>query len=184
MKQTPHTEKVAAEVMTFINSRRSLMLSTLTPEGEPYASYAPFTCVDGQIYLLLSEIAIHAVNLQNNRVASVLIIEDEDSAEELFARRRVSYMVKSELLETESEAWHTGVRYLTERLGPRIDGLSKLTDFKLFCLTPKRGRYVKGFGKAFALEGMNLSGAGISHLRDGHKRRTPSEPKEVERTPA
>lgn len=179
-----HGEKVAAEVLAFINSRRSLMLSTLTPDGEPYASYAPFTCVDGQIYLLLSEIAIHAVNLQNNRVASVLIIEDEDSAEELFARRRVSYMVQSEMIKTESEAWHTGVGYLADRLGPRIEGLSKLTDFKLFRLTPRRGRYVKGFGKAFALEGMNLSGEGISHLRDGHKRREANDAKEVEHTPA
>ena len=170
---TQKAEKIAGEVQAFIDSRRSLMLSTLTPEGEPYASYAPFTFVDGQIYVLLSEIAIHAVNLQINKVASVLIIEDEDSADELFARRRVSYSVKAELIDTETEAWKHGIKCLSARLGPRVDGLSQLSDFKLFTLSPQRGRYVKGFGRAFALESDSLSGQGITHLRDGHKRRTP-----------
>lgn len=176
MTNSTQAEKIGSEVMEFIAGRRSLMLSTLTAEGEPYASYAPFAFVNGEIYVLISEIAVHALNLQANPIASVLIIEDEDSAKELFARRRINYKVQAQLIETATEDWHEGVRYLSERLGERIDGLSQLSDFKLFRLTPQSGRYIKGFGRAFALEGTGTAGAGVNHLRDGHKKRQVVEP--------
>ena len=55
--------------------------------------------------------------------------------------------------------------------GERIDNLSELADFKLFRLTPTGGRYVKGFGRAYTLEGGTLAGGDIGHLREGHKKR-------------
>ncbi len=171
MTNPTQAEKIGTEVQSFIDSRRSLMLSSLTIEGEPYASYAPFAFKDGEIYVLLSEIAIHALNLQANPTASVLIVEDEDSAKELFARRRVNYKVQAQHIETTSPGWEEGIKILSARLGNRIDNLSQLSDFKLFKLIPQSGRYVKGFGRAFTLEGTGTQGMGVSHLRDGHKRR-------------
>ncbi|QSR37037.1 heme utilization protein HutZ [Marinobacterium iners] len=74
-------------------------------------------------------------------------------------------------IETTSPAWEEGIKILSARLGSRIDNLSQLSDFKLFKLIPQSGRYVKGFGRAFTLEGAGTQGMGVSHLRDGHKRR-------------
>ena len=159
------------EILNFIDSRKSLQLSSITQDGRPLASYAPFAIGDECLYVLLSEIAIHAVNLQSNPLASVLIIEDEDSAGELFARLRVNYSVDAEHIEWEDDRWQQGIDTLATRHGDRMSSLSELKDFKLFKLSPTGGRYVKGFGRAYALSGGSLVGGQIEHLRDGHKKR-------------
>lgn len=160
-------EKLRLEIEAFISSRKSLMLSTIDEHNLPYASYAPFGIGEGCYYILISEIAIHARNLQIHPKASALIIEDEDSANELFARLRVNYQMDATLLEVDSSDWNIGLEALVARHGDRAQGLSKLSDFKMFRLTPTSGRYVKGFGRAYSLTGSST----ISHLRDGHKPR-------------
>ena len=115
--------------------------------------------------------ALHGLNLIAEPRASVLIIEDEDSAAELFARRRVSYQIVAEELPVGAPEWHCGVECLEERHGERARQLSQLADFRLFRLRPTSGRYVKGFGKAYRLSGGRLAQTAIDHLRDGHRPR-------------
>ncbi|GMA84731.1 hypothetical protein [Shewanella glacialipiscicola] len=43
-------EKISQEIMAMVNSRKSLLLSSLTEEDEPYASYAPFA-VEKIVYM-------------------------------------------------------------------------------------------------------------------------------------
>ncbi|XOV82865.1 MAG: HugZ family protein [bacterium] len=172
MKNKTLQTRLNQEVMDFLKGRRSLQLASLNEHGVPYASYAPFAIGEDCLYVLLSEIALHAVNLQVNPLASVLIIEDEDSAVELFARIRVNYTVTAACLSYDSTDWHVGMATLVQRLGKRPQRLAEHTDFKLFKLTPTAGRYVKGFGKAYTLAGAGLADAVVEHLRDGHKSRS------------
>ncbi|MDP3516998.1 MAG: pyridoxamine 5'-phosphate oxidase family protein [Pseudohongiella sp.] len=171
MKNKSMEVRLNDEVLDLIGGRKSLQLATLSPEGHPYASYAPFAIGEECLYVLLSDIALHAVNLRHHPQASVLIIEDEDSATELFARKRVNYSVKAELLEYQSEAWLQGMESLAGRHGERSRNLGEHSDFKMFRLKPERGRYVKGFGRAYDLEGETLAGESLVHLRDGHQQR-------------
>lgn len=171
MKNKAMEVRLSQEVLDFLHSRRSLQLSSLTPEGAPYASYAPFAIGDECLYVLLSEIAVHAVNLTANPQASVLIIEDEDTAGELFARVRVNYTVRADWLQYGSDEFKLGLASLVERHGERPASLSELSDFKLFRLAPLGGRYVKGFGKAYNLAGESLAGEVVTHMRDGHSPR-------------
>jgi putative heme iron utilization protein len=171
MKNQRLESKLQEEVLSFIASRKSLQLSSITKEGKPYASYAPFAIGDECLYVLLSEIAVHAINLQANPEASVLILEDEDSAGELFARIRVNYSMTVDMIDLDDEQWQKGIDILAERHGERIGNLSELNDFKLFKLSPTGGRYVKGFGRAYMLAGGSLAGEEVEHMRDGHKKR-------------
>jgi len=171
MKNTAMQARLGDEVRAFIDSRRSLQLASLGEDGVPFASYAPFARDDDSLYVILSDIAIHGRNLLRDSRASVLVIEDEDTAGELYARVRVSYQVAAEELAVGSEAWERGVDLLEARHGERPRNLSKLADFRLFRLRPKAGRYVKGFGKAYTLEGGTLAVTTINHLREGHRRR-------------
>lgn len=171
MKNERLEQKLKDEIIGFLDSRKSLLISSITENGKPYASYAPFAIGDDCIYVMLSEIAVHATNLQINPVASVLIIEDEDTASELFARKRVNYSMSAECIQLKDERWNGGVQILAERHGERINNLSELQDFKLFKLNPTGGRYVKGFGRAYTLAGGSLAGDQVVHMRDGHKKR-------------
>jgi hypothetical protein len=47
-----------------------------------------------------------------------------------------------------------------------------MSDFKLFKLNPTSGRFVKGFAKAYSLAGNSLAGEEVSHMTDGHKKRS------------
>ena len=171
MNSAVDNSALETEIADFIKSRRSLQLATLGEDGIPYASYAPFAFSDNGFYILISEIAVHAKNLQLNPSASAMIIEDEDSASELFARMRVSYQLEATLIEVDTPAWTKGVETLVERQGKLINHLSQHADFKLFELTPTKGRFVKGFGRAYALKGTGLLDNSIEHLRDGHVKR-------------
>ena len=173
MKNIAMQDRLSEEILAFIDSRKSLMLSSMTEDNEPYASYAPFAMTSDQngFYVLLSTIAVHAKNLISNPKASVLIIEDEDSADELFARIRTNYKVEAEHIEHGTEAFEQGVKTLESRHGERSRNLSELSDFHLFKLTPLGGRYVRGFGRAYMLAGNSLTAESINHLRDGHVKR-------------
>ena len=171
MKNKQMESRLSDEVMQMIEGRKSLQLATLDADGQPYASYAPYGIGEHCLYVLLSDIAIHALNLRNHPRASVLIIEDEDTADELFARKRVNYSVRAQLLDYDSEDWHQAMTALVSRHGERPRNLGEHSDFKMFRLIPQRGRYVKGFGKAYDLEGETLAGESLVHLRDGHKQR-------------
>lgn len=157
MKNQKMAARLGAEVIAFIETRKSLFLSSLCDDNKPYASYAPFAIGDDCLYILLSELAVHGVNLQKNPLASVLIIQDEDTAEQMFARVRVSYRVEAQLIVPASADWPLGIARLAQRHGQRIEQFSELPDFKLFRLLPQGGRFVKGFGKAYQLTGMSLN---------------------------
>ncbi|MFT4768617.1 MAG: putative heme iron utilization protein [Glaciecola sp.] len=171
MKNTALQTRLANEVLGFIKQRKTLQLATLGEDGAPHASYAPFAVANDRLYIVLSDIAVHGLNLLNNPKASILIIEDEDSAEEYFARIRVNYQVSATQLATDSPAGDTALSHLEKRFGERPRRLSELADFRLFSLSPIQGRYVKGFGRAYTLSGGTLGGEEIVHLREGHRPR-------------
>lgn len=171
MKNQKMESRLQDEILSFIEGCQSLMLASQDEIGDPYASYAPFAPGDECLYILISEIAVHAINLRLNPRASVLIVEDESKAETLFARVRVSYKIDAELIEHGSAQWQQGVDILAARHGDRINNLSELSDFRLFKLVPQGGRYVKGFGRAYQIAGNTLSGESLDHMRDGHKKR-------------
>ncbi|MGK0442292.1 MAG: putative heme iron utilization protein [Pseudohongiellaceae bacterium] len=173
MKNKAMETRLTDELRTFIASRRTLLLSTLDENNHPYASYAPYALGENCIYVLLSDIALHGINLKNTPKAGILIIEDEQEAQTIFARVRVNYQVTSTLIPINAGAeYDTAINCLYQKQGERIHNLRKLTDFNVFKLTPIGGRFVKDFGRAYAITGNTLVGESIDHLKDGHKPRS------------
>lgn len=172
MKNKAMELRLSDELENFLHSRMTLHLSSLDQEGHPYASYAPFAIGEDCLYVLLSDIAVHGINLRQNPKAAVLIVEDESEAQTIFARIRVNYQVMASHIPHDSGAdYEAAVECLYQRQGERIHNLSKMTDFNVFKLTPLGGRYVKDFGRAYSIAGNSLVGENLEHLRDGHKPR-------------
>ena len=138
-------------------------------EGKPNVSYAPFVLLDDGYYILISEIARHARNLLQNPDASLMLVEDEDSSKQLFARKRLTFDATAILVTRDEDKWGKAVAQMKERFGDIIDGLSSLEDFKMFRLKPIQGLFVKGFGQAFQVSGDDL--VDFVHLEEGHKKR-------------
>ncbi|WP_454192477.1 HugZ family pyridoxamine 5'-phosphate oxidase [Paenibacillus sp. Marseille-Q7038] len=143
---------------------RSLMLSTVDEEGNPFISYAPFVAHDSKMYIYISRIANHYHHLDKRSQVDVLLIEDEATSSNLFARQRARFPCTAKNVGNEG---HPEVFALFEEKFPaKLVTILRGLDFSLFELTPQIGRYVAGFGLAFDLD---LAGDHIEHVaRDGH----------------
>ncbi|HSM83007.1 MAG TPA: pyridoxamine 5'-phosphate oxidase family protein [Nodosilinea sp.] len=154
----PSFDAALAAYQGLPNRVRSLMLSTVDGAGLPQASYAPYVIdEDYQLYIFTSGLSAHTHNLQTTGVAAVLLIEDEADTPQVFARQRISYGCRAALLPRGTTAWDAVADRFEQRFGEIIAMLRSLEDFQIFCLSPQGGRFVMGFGAAYAIDSQDLS---------------------------
>ncbi|HIK45978.1 MAG TPA: pyridoxamine 5'-phosphate oxidase family protein [Leptolyngbyaceae cyanobacterium M65_K2018_010] len=150
-------EKVETAYQALPNRVKSLMLSTVNADGTPLASYAPFIRdPDYRLYILTSGLSAHTENLGRTGQASVLMIEDEAEAPQVFARQRLAYDCQVTVVARQSPAWEALADQFEQRFGEIIQMLRQLEDFQMFCLSPLAGRFVMGFGAAYEVDGEDL----------------------------
>jgi hypothetical protein len=109
-----------------------------------------------QIYIFTSGLSAHTDNLHATGLASVLLIEDESAAPQVFARQRISYDCRATLLPRGNPSWEAIADRFEQRFGEIISMLRSLEDFQIFCLSPQGGRFVMGFGAAYAVDPQHL----------------------------
>lgn len=166
-KQTRLQGRLLPEIKAFREHCQSLQLATLNG-SHPHASYAPFAYTEAGYFILISDIAQHGQNLKSAESVSFMMLDDESVAKSIFARRRLSYDCQANCIDKKSDLGVQAVNALEARFGEMITKLSQLNDFNLYQLKPLKGRYVKGFGKAFELSGNELMD--ITHLQGGHRK--------------
>ncbi|MFN6516294.1 MAG: HugZ family protein [Nostoc sp. CreGUA01] len=146
-----------AEYEKFPEQFESIIISTVSPEGIPNASYAPFVMDDAKnIYIYISGLATHTTNIYANPHVSALFIEDEAKSKQIFGRNRLSFDCTATLIERETDKWNQIVDQFQGRFGQMIEILRGLSDFRIFQLTPREGRFVVGFGAAYRISGDRL----------------------------
>ena len=151
-----------------VQNMNTIVLSTNCKKGLPNASYAPSVIdADGYYYVYISKLSKHATNLLDNSNLSIMIIEDESKAENIFARKRLTMNCIATEIIRDTNDWINKINLLEDKFGDAISYLKKLTDFHLFKIEPKDGLLVYGFARAFRFKGRNLDQ--IKFLNDkGH----------------
>ncbi len=145
------------QLETLIADQRSCILGTSGTGGSPLASYAPTWADESRrFHVYVSAIAPHYAHLRKTARASVMLIEDEAAAENLFARKRLTMSCAAELLARDSAEWNDLMERMQARLGSTMASLRGLLDFGLFRLVAESGRLVLGFGKAYEVSGPDL----------------------------
>jgi heme iron utilization protein len=168
---SPDLDAIYDELQLFRAGFSTLSMATCSAGGEPEASYAPYLEVDRDLYVFVSALSTHTANLIETGRVSVLFIEDEARAAHPFVRRRLTFQCQVEEV-TRDEDGYKGILDLFEtRFGGLVATLRTLGDFHLLRLHPERGRYVKGFGKAFAIDDVGL--ARVRHIRESGRRIVP-----------
>jgi len=140
--------KEMADCLALLQSFDSVLLSTVCENAEPLASFSPYVRVRGYFYILVSELAEHTRNMQINPKASLMFIESEASAKNVYARKRAVIQVDVEQVSDDAQKKPI-IELMREKHGQTVTLLAGLDDFKLFKLVPTKGRYVVGFGKAY-----------------------------------
>lgn len=142
----------SAACRALLESRGAMLLSTLTPDGWPDISSAPYVRDEqNRFYIYLSALAAHTTNLQHHPVCSALFIADEQDSRNLFARERITLRCRVSRIERAEVRYSMLLDQLEQAHGKTVQMLRTLPDFELFELDPQEGSYVVGFGKAFEL---------------------------------
>lgn len=157
--------KMKQQFVDFTESLKSIMLSTVSEEGKPFVSYAPYVRNNGKFYIYLSTIANHYRYMEANPSVDVMLVEDESSTKNIFARQRARFACTAVNLGDEG---HEDIFELFgQSFGKSSMGMLRGLDFSLFELTPTEGRYVAGFGLAFDID---LTTDRFEHVaREGHQ---------------
>ena len=155
--------KIITEYSTFLAKFSSLQLSTIGENGRPESSYAPFVVdQNNYYYIYVSALARHTGNLLNDGRAGIMLIEAEAEAENIFARKRVTFECDTEAVVRETEDWREIMLLFDQLSAELMETLRRLPDFQLLRLRPKSGLFVKGFGKAYQISGSRMDE--LSHV--------------------
>ena len=159
-------EKIYNEYVEFMGNSKSVYISSISEHrggAAPEISYSP--CIvdeDKNIYILVSTLSKRTKSLLTENNVSLMFIEPEEQCEEIYVRTRLIFLCSTSLILRWNGVWWLKIPLFKEKFGDIIDTLTSLEDFKMFRFTPIRGTFVKGFGKAFTIEGKELDQ--ISHI--------------------
>lgn len=151
MMQKPiDIEQIRKDYEAFIQGRKSFVLSFVDKEGMPFSSSAAFVRVNGKFYVYVSRIAEHHQLLEQAQVVDVLCVADQAVTQNHFATERARFQCTPKNLGNEG---HEEVFAAFDEVHTvNMMKLLRTLDFSLFELTPVKGRYVVGFGKAFDID--------------------------------
>jgi hypothetical protein len=135
-----------------IQAQQTVLLSTVSIEGQPECSYAPYVRDQGGVfYIFVSELAPHTQNMLQTSLASLLFIQPEQETKNIFARKRVVFECTVDDIKQQEKCFERQLQAMREKFGETIDLLRSLSDFHLLALTPVNGKYITGFGQAFSI---------------------------------
>lgn len=147
-----------------VGNTKSIFLSTISLDGSPFLSYAPFVEHEGKVYLYLSQIAEHYHNMEKNPAVDVMLAADESATKNIFARERARF--KGTAKNVGNEGYEEVFEKFEQKFGVPTFKMLRTLDFSLFELTLANGRYVIGFGQAFDVD---FAGEHFDHVnRDAH----------------
>lgn len=153
-------EELRERFENFDEDKQSLIISTTDTSGDPLTNYSPFVKLNGDYYICVSSMLPHYKNMMETKKAHVLIIEDEASANHIYARNRLYFSVEC-ALEPDPEKIFT---LFDARYGDKLSFLRDMKDFKVIRLTPQEKSLVLGFGAAYKMDkDGNVGSKSIQH---------------------
>lgn len=146
------TAGLLRDISALCGQFKTVLMATCTKDGVPEISYTPYVVIEGRLFIFVSDLSVHTGNLKENPRASLLFIEDESHAENLHARKRVTFPANATLIER-NDAHHEAVlQQMQNKFGEIIPVLKSLPDFHLFAMSTDSATVVRGFADAHTIE--------------------------------
>ena len=151
-------KKIYNEYVEFMGNSKSVYISSISEHRggvAPEISYSPCIVDENKnIYILVSTLTKRTESLLAQRNVSLMFIEPEEQCEEIYVRTRLIFLCSTALIDRVN--WDEKVPLFEAKFGDIINILVSLEDFKMFRFRPIRGTFVKGFGKAYTIEGKDM----------------------------
>lgn len=132
-----------------IRETRVAALGTLH-DGEPNLAMVAYSFADdfSAFYIHVSRLGKHTVDMEVDPRVSLLITETDDRRADPQTLARVSMHGIAEMLPRTDSSYAQVKKSYLERF-PEAEQLFSLGDFNIWKITPRSGRFVAGFGRAF-----------------------------------
>lgn len=144
------------EYQRFKAEFRSVLLTTISRHGVPDSSYEDYVRHDEDYYIYASELAPLTRNLLETGSASMLFVEGGQLDKVEHSHKRVVINTSVSRVERDSPGFRKILKLFLQRFSDFPRMLASLPEFHLFRITPLNGTYVRGFAKAFPLDGERL----------------------------
>lgn len=154
-------EEIIEEFRIFDKDKYSLIISSTSSDNEPLTSYSPFVKIHNDYFVCVSSNMPHFSNMIETKKAHVMIIEDEEKASNIYARKRLYFGVTCKLEDDCEKIF----KLFDERYGDALSFFRNMKDFKVVQLIPQEMSLVLGFGAAYK---MDVTGA-LGQKNIGHK---------------
>lgn len=134
-----------------IRDTRIATLGTLH-DGEPNLAMVAYAPAEDFLafYIHVSKLGKHTRDMESDPRISLLIAERDDQRADPQTLARVSLQGTAEVLPRDA-AEYALIKHLYLNRFPEAEPIFSLGDFNLWKITPKSGRFVAGFAKAFNL---------------------------------
>lgn len=132
-----------------IRSTRIAALGTLH-KGEPNPAMVAYAVAEdfSAFYIHVSRLGKHTTDMETDPRVSLLIAETDDRRPDPQTLARLSIRGTAEIL-PRTDPGYAQVKKLYLARFPEAEQLFSLGDFNLWKITPKGGRFVAGFARAF-----------------------------------
>jgi putative heme iron utilization protein len=144
----PQSEKTLARL---IRSTRIAALGTLH-EGEPNLAMVAYAFAEdfSAFYIHVSKLGKHTTDMETAPRVNLLITATDDRRPDPQTLARVSIRGIADIL-PRTDPGYAQVKKIYLARFPKAEQFFSLGDFNLWRITPKGGRFVAGFGRAFNL---------------------------------
>lgn len=143
-------QQITQSYKAFLQRKKTCVLSFVDGEGKPFSSTTPFVYLNGKFYVYMSRIAEHYPLMKQSTAVEVLCVADEAATANPFAIERARWQCQPQYL------GNTGYEEIfvafDQKFHANLMVILRSLDFSLFELTPLKGRYIIGFGKAFTID--------------------------------
>ena len=119
--------------------------------------YSPYIFYENYYYIFVSELSTHVKLLLKKKVGTFMIINDETNSQNIWARIRLKFSAKIEVIIRDSEDFRIICEKIRYKHGKTMNLIKQFSDFHLIKIIPSRGTFISGFGNAFNLEGQCLN---------------------------
>lgn len=147
-------------------ARTILMAATGDSDSDsdmPEMGVTPFVWHEGAMFIYPSRLSAHVRAMLAAGKAAFLVIEDEGSAQNIWARKRIKFDSELTEIDRKTDVFDAVCDVFASRHGPTMGLIRDFTDFHLLRLRPTCGVMVVGFAQAYRLTGPDL--AVTAHLR-------------------
>lgn len=145
--------KLDDEIDEYKRKFKSVIISSVDSNGNAISSYAPIIFDNDDMYVFISEVAEHFKALQTNpSKAEIMFLQDEKEAKTIFARIRLRYKVTATILDRNNDFDRLFKLLKEQHTNEHVDMFYGIKDFHFVKLSPKNGRFVKGFGAAYEID--------------------------------